>query len=276
MTIYSIADELAAICFVPIKGHQRGDEFVTEARLDDRVLVVTGASSGIGFATAEVCAQLGATVVLMARRGDRLTELQRRITAKGGNALALETDITDVGALSEAARSVQKQFNRADGVINNAGVMLLSEFEAADTEGWGRMISTNLVAPIHVINSFLPQLMDGGGDIINISSVAGRRARPTGSVYSATKWGLQGFTEGLRQELAPKGIRVMVIEPGAVRTELADHIFDETVRRQTQALWEEWDALIAHDVAETIAFALSRPRRMALSEILIRPTAQVY
>jgi NADP-dependent 3-hydroxy acid dehydrogenase YdfG len=249
---------------------------MNQRALDKRVVVITGASSGIGAATAELCAQQGASVALLARRRHRLAEITDRITQAGGAARAIEADVTDADALERAAAQVKNEFGRAEAIINNAGVMLLSEFEAADTDAWSRMMQTNLFGPIQTTHAFLPQLLDGGGDVVNISSTAGRKARPTGSVYSATKWGLQGWTEGLRQELAPKKIRVIVIEPGAVRTELADHIADEHIKRQTYNMWEEWDALIAQDIAETIVFALSRPRRVALSEVLVRPTGQVY
>ena len=164
----------------------------------------------------------------------------------------------------------------ADCIVNNAGIMLLSEFSDARRDEWHDMMETNVLGAMEVTSVFLPQLLEGGGDIVNISSVAGRKARPTSSVYSSSKWALNGWSEGLRQELADKDVRVIVVEPGATRTELAQHISDPELRQRNLDNYDLYDALTAEDIADAIVFAVSRPRRVSVNEILIRPTKQVY
>jgi NADP-dependent 3-hydroxy acid dehydrogenase YdfG len=234
-----------------------------------RVAVITGASSGIGEATARTLAAEGHRVALLARRAQRLEALASEL---GDAAIAIEADVTDEDALLAAAARVQEELGGADILINNAGVMLLAPFTSAQRVEHRRMVEVNLLGAIVATAAFLEQLRDGGGDLVNISSVAGRTARPGNAVYAATKWGINGFSEGLRQELQPN-VRVTVIEPGAVATELADHITDEPTRQATQEFVRDL-AIAAQDIAEVIAFAVSRPRRMTLNEILVRPTAQ--
>ncbi len=235
-----------------------------------RVAVITGASSGIGEATARTLVADGHRVALLARRAARIQALASEL---GEGALAIEADVTDRGSLLAAAERVRSELGRADILINNAGVMLLAPFTSEQRAEHRQMLEVNLLGAIAATEVFLEQLRDGGGDLINISSVAGRTARSGNAVYAATKWGLNGFSEGLRQELQPD-IRVTVIEPGAVATELTDHITDAQTKRATQEFVRDL-AITPQDIAEVIAFALSRPRRMTLNEILVRPTAQV-
>jgi NADP-dependent 3-hydroxy acid dehydrogenase YdfG len=235
-----------------------------------RVAVITGASSGIGEATARMLVADGHRVALLARRAERIQTLAGEL---GESALAIEADVTDRGSLLAAAEQVQSKLGGADILINNAGVMLLAPFTSEQQAEHRQMLEVNLLGAITATEVFLEQLRDGGGDLINISSVAGRTARPGNAVYAATKWGINGFSEGLRQELQPD-IRVTVIEPGAVATELTDHITDTQTKQATQEFVRNL-AITPQDIAEVIAFALSRPRRMTLNEILVRPTAQV-
>jgi NADP-dependent 3-hydroxy acid dehydrogenase YdfG len=235
-----------------------------------RVAVITGASSGIGDATARALAAGGGyRLALLARRTDRIESLADEL---GNGALPIEADVTDRDSIVAAAERVQRELGGADVLVNNAGVMLLAPFTPDQKSEIRRMVETNLLGAMTATEVFLDQLRDGGGDLVNISSVAGRTARPGSSVYNATKWGLNGWSEALRQELQPD-VRVMVIEPGAVATELTDHITDAGAKQAAEQLYEEV-AITAEDVAEVIAFAVARPRRMTLNEILIRPTAQ--
>jgi NADP-dependent 3-hydroxy acid dehydrogenase YdfG len=233
------------------------------------VAVITGASSGIGAATARALTAHGYRVVLLARRADRLQQLADEL---GEPATAIGADVTDRDALLAAADQIQRDLGRVDVLINSAGVMLLGPFGTAQREEVRRMIEVNLLGAMTATEVFLPQLRDGGGDLINISSVAGRTARAGNAAYAATKWGLNGWSEALRQELQPD-IRVTVIEPGAVATELTDHITDPGVKQTTEQFYAQL-AITADDVADVIAFAVTRPRRMTLNEILLRPTAQ--
>jgi NADP-dependent 3-hydroxy acid dehydrogenase YdfG len=233
------------------------------------VAVITGASSGIGEAAARALGADGHRLALLARRADRVQELADEL---GNGALAIEADVTDRDSMVAAAERVQAERGGADILINNAGVMLLAPFTSDQRAEHRRMVETNLLGAMTATDVFLDQLRDGGGDLVNISSVAGRTARPGNAVYAATKWGINGWSESLRQELQPD-IRVMVIEPGAVATELTDHITDAGTKRVTEQRYDEM-AITAVDIAEVIAFAVSRPRRMTLNEILVRPTGQ--
>jgi NADP-dependent 3-hydroxy acid dehydrogenase YdfG len=234
-----------------------------------RVAVITGASSGIGEATARALAADGHRLALLARRAERIQTLASEL---GNGALAIEADVTDRASIVAAAERVQRELGGADILVNNAGVMLLAPFTSDQWAEHRQMIEVNLLGAIATTEVFLDQLRDGGGDLVNISSVAGRTARVGNAVYAATKWGINGWSEGLRQELQPD-VRVMVIEPGAVATELTDHITDEQTKRATKEFVRDL-AITAQDIAEVIAFAVSRPRRMTLNEILVRPTAQ--
>ena len=235
-----------------------------------RVAVITGASSGIGAATARALAADGHRVALLARRADRIQALADEL---GDGAIAVPADVTDRDALVAAAQRVEAELGGANVLVNNAGVMLLAPFGADQREDYRRMLEVNLLGAITATEVFLGQLKAGGeGDIVNISSVAGRTARPTNGVYAATKFGLNGWSDSIRQELLPD-VRVTVVEPGAVETELVEHLTHEETKRGVEQLYAT-SAITAEDVAEIIAFAVSRPRRVALNEILVRPAGQ--
>ena len=240
----------------------------TEARTG-RVAVITGASSGIGEATARALAASGHRLALLARRADRIQALASEL---GNGAIAITADVTDRVALTAAAERVQGELGGADILINNAGVMLLAPFSGEQHAESRQMVEVNLLGAISATEVFLDQLRDGEGDLVNISSVAGRTARPGNAVYAATKWAVNGWSEALRQELQP-GVRVTVIEPGAVATELTDHITHASAKQMAEGFYEQV-AITAQDIAEIITFAITRPHRVTLNEILIRPTAQ--
>jgi NADP-dependent 3-hydroxy acid dehydrogenase YdfG len=233
-----------------------------------RVAIITGASSGIGEATARALAAAGYRVALLARRADRIQALADEL---GDGAIAIQADVTDRDALVAAAQRVQDELGGADVLVNNAGVMLLGPFGPEQRADYRQMVEVNLLGAITTTEVFLDQLR-AGGDLINISSVAGRTARPSNGVYAATKWGINGWSESLRQELQPD-IRVTVVEPGAVGTELTDHITHAATKEATEQFVKGM-AIRPEDIAEVIAFAVGRPRRMTLNEILVRPTAQ--
>jgi len=233
------------------------------------VAVITGASSGIGEATARALAASGYRLALLARRADRIEALAGEL---GPGAIAITADVTDRDSVIKAAVRVKTELGGTDVLVNNAGIMLLAPFTGEGHDDHRRMIEANLLGAITVTEVFLDQLVDGGGDLVNLSSVAGRTARPGNAVYAATKWGLNGWSEALRQELQPD-VRVMVIEPGAVATELTDHITHADAKQAAEQMYQEL-AITADDIAQVIAFAVTRPRRMTLNEILVRPTAQ--
>jgi NADP-dependent 3-hydroxy acid dehydrogenase YdfG len=244
---------------------------VSTENSSSRIAVITGASSGIGEATARALAADGHRLALLARRRDRVSALAEEL---GGPTLAIEADVTDRQSIVAASERVRNELGSADILVNNAGVMLLGPFSSEQRSEHRRMVETNLLGAMTATEVFLDQLRDGGGDLINISSVAGRFARPGNAGYAATKWGMNGWSEALRQELQPD-IRVTLIEPGAVATELTDHITHAETKQQSEAMYER-TAITAQDIAEVIAFAVSRPQRMTLNEILIRPTAQAF
>lgn len=244
-----------------------------EGQQHGRVAVVTGASSGIGEATARALAADGFRVALLARRVDRITVLAEEV---GNGSIAIAADVTDRDSIVAAAQRVQDELGGADVLVNNAGVMLLGPFDTEQRDDYRQMIEVNLLGVITTTEVFLDQLKAGagerGGDIINISSVAGRTARAGNGVYAATKWGMNGWSEALRQELLPD-VRVTLIEPGVVATELPQHITHGETREGVQAMYDKAE-VTANDVAEIIAFTLSRPRRLAINEILLRPAGQ--
>ena len=234
-----------------------------------RVAVITGASSGIGEATARALAADGHRVALLARRADRIQALADEL---GNGAIAIEADVTDRGSIVAAAERVQQELGGADILVNNAGVMLTAPFTSDQREEHRRMVETNLLGAMTATEVFLDQLRaNGGGDLVNVSSVAGRVAPAGFAAYAATKWGINGWSEALRVELQPD-IRVMVIEPGAIATELSDHITHADSKRAAKDSLDK--AIPPHDIADVIAFAVGRPRRVALNEILVRPTVQ--
>ena len=209
------------------------------------------------------------TFALLARRADRIEALANEL---GNGSIAIKADVTDRGSLAAAAERVKNELGSADILMNNAGVMLLAPFSSDQQAELRQMIEVNLLGAITATEVFLDQLRDGGGDLINISSVAGRTARPGNAGYAATKWGMNGWSESLRQELQPD-VRVIVIEPGAVATELTDHLTHPETKAGAEQMYQQ-TAISAQDIAEVIVFAVSRPRNVSLNEILIRPTGQ--
>jgi NADP-dependent 3-hydroxy acid dehydrogenase YdfG len=234
-----------------------------------RVAVITGASSGIGAATARALAADGYRVALLARRAGRIQALADEL---GDGAIAIEADVTDRGSLVAAAQRVHDELGGADVLVNSAGIMLLGPFVSEQREDSRRMVETNLLGAMSATEVFLDQLKDGGGDLVNVSSVAGRTARPGNAGYAATKWGMNGWSEALRQELQPD-VRVIVVEPGAVATELPDHITHGETKQAVKQNYAQ-RSITAEDIAEIIAFAVTRPHTVSLNEILVRPTAQ--
>ena len=245
-------------------------------RLDDKVTVITGASSGIGEATAKVLAGEGAAVVLAARRKERLEDLKNEIEEGGGKALVVETDVTKREDTETLIQRAKDAFGSVDILVNNAGVMLLSSVEKLKLEEWEQMVDVNVKGLMFVTAAALPTMMDqAGGHIVNISSVAGRKVFQAGAVYCATKFAVTAFSEGLRQELAPsKNIRVTSIEPGAVGTELTNHITDEDVMENMKGMMN-MTILESEDIAQSILYAVASPSRVNVNEILILPTEQV-
>jgi NADP-dependent 3-hydroxy acid dehydrogenase YdfG len=249
-------------------------------KLDGTVALITGASSGIGEAAARALASHGAAVSLVARRKERLDKLAADIEKSGGKALVIEADVTDKAQADAAVERTVKELGRLDTVINNAGVMLLGPIEGAPVEEWERMVSLNVLGLLYVANASLPHLLKAAegeprqvADLVNISSVAGRTARVGSGVYNLTKWGVNGFTESLRQEVTKRHVRISVVEPGATTTELAFQIRPE-VLQQMAARYSAMERMEAADIADAIAYIVTRPRRVAVNEMLIRPTEQ--
>jgi NADP-dependent 3-hydroxy acid dehydrogenase YdfG len=242
--------------------------------LSGRVVAITGASSGIGEATALACAAAGASVSLAARRGDRIEALAKRISDAGGRAIALTSDVASEDQARAFVSDTHAQLGRLDVLVNNAGVMLLGPIDGAPTEEWRRMIDVNLYGVLYCTHAALPIMRaQGGGDIVNVSSVAGRVARAGSGVYNLTKFGVGAFSESLRQECVEYKIRVTLVEPGAVATELISHNRAE-IQTQIKARFGEITRLESQDIAEAILYAISAPARVAVNEILIRPAEQ--
>lgn len=247
---------------------------MTKPRLQGRVALVTGASSGIGEATAAALAREGAAVAVGARRADRLDALVQRIEADGGRALALDLDVTDEAQCQSAVDRTVGELGRLDILINNAGVMLLGPVEGADTEDWRRMMSTNVLGALYMTHAALPHLLANRGDLVQMSSVAGRTAQAGAAVYNASKWGLNAFSESLRQEVTGRGVRVVVVEPGVVATELMDHITHEGTKEMARGMAQQMRQLQPDDVAAAVVYAVTQPAHIAVNEVLVRPTDQ--
>jgi NADP-dependent 3-hydroxy acid dehydrogenase YdfG len=248
--------------------------------LQGTVALVTGASSGIGEATARVLASHGAAVAVAARRKDRLDRLAGEIEEAGGRALAIAADVTDRDQAQALVAETVETLGRLDTVINNAGVMLLGPIVDAPVEEWDRMIALNLQGLLYVAHAAIGHLLAAAdddprhvADLVNISSVAGRVARSGSGVYNLTKHGVGAFSESLRQEVTGRHVRVSIVEPGAVETELTDHLRDE-VREQVSRRFGSIERMQADDIADAIAYVVTRPRRVAINEVLIRPTEQ--
>lgn len=251
----------------------------TARPLEGRIAVVTGASSGIGEATAELLAARGAAVAVLARRAERLEALVERIGENGGNALALAVDVTDAAAVRVAAERVASEFGPADLLFNNAGVMLGAPTTELRTDDWQRMIDLNVTGLMNVIGAFTPQLERaaaerGVADLVNTSSVAATEVFPSFAVYCGTKAYVSHLSDNLRADLGPAGVRVAVIEPGFVRTELQGHVDDAPSREWLDEAFATMDVLEASDVAETVVFLASRPPRMNFRRLTVMPTAQ--
>jgi NADP-dependent 3-hydroxy acid dehydrogenase YdfG len=245
------------------------------ADLSSQVVAVTGASSGIGEATARACAAAGAAVSLAARRTERIDALAERINGEGGRALAVTADVGEEEQAREFIERTRAELGRLDALINNAGVMLLGPIQDAPTEEWRRMIHVNVFGVLYCTHAALPIMREqGSGHIVNVSSVAGRVARAGSGVYNLTKFGVGAFSESLRQEAVALGVRVTVIEPGAVSTELSGHNREE-IRAEIAKRFADIERLESEDIADTILYALSVPDRVGINEILVRPKGQV-
>jgi len=244
-------------------------------KLDGKVAVVTGASSGIGETTAEALAAEGAAVVVAARREERLADLTRRIEEGGGRVLAATCDVTDEAQAHGLIRRAEDEFGRVDILVNNAGVMLLSTVGKGLSDEWRRMFDVNVLGLLYATDAAIePMKRQGGGHLVNVSSVAGRKVtRDSSGVYAGSKFAVGAISEGLRQELLQDNIRVTIVEPGAVATELTDHITDEDAREALGGLLN-LEILQAEDVANAIVYAVTQPERVSVNEILIRPTQQ--
>ncbi len=248
-------------------------------RLEGTVALVTGASSGIGEATALALAAEGASVAIAARRRDRLEALAERIGG-GSKVLVLETDVTDEEQARAMVDRTIAELGRLDTLVNNAGVMLLGSIVDAPIEEWQRMVQLNVLGLLYCTHAALPHLLRAAeddprqvADVVNMSSVAGRVARQGSGVYNATKFGVVAFSESLRQEVTKRHVRVSIVEPGAVMTELATHNRPEVIEGM-RARFGKMEMLQAEDIAESIVFTVTRPRHVAVNEILIRPTEQ--
>lgn len=244
--------------------------------MDGKVVLITGASSGIGEATARRLAGAGAKIVAVARRKDRLDSLVKDIEKNNGQALAIEADVTEHGKAKVLVSKTVDHFGKLDVLINNAGVMLNGPAKDSPLDDWEQMVQLNLLGLLYLTHAALPILRkQHKGHIVNISSVAGRTTRPGSAVYNATKWGVNAFTDALRQEIAADKlhIRTTLIEPGAVATELQTHLRPEVVK-EWKKNFGDIEILQAEDIAEAIYFALSQPERVNINEILIRPTEQ--
>jgi len=251
-----------------------------DSTLSGTVALVTGASSGIGEATAKRLAAEGAAVAVAARRLDRLETLVAEVEDAGGKALAIEADVTDRAAAEALVERTVAELGRLDTVVNNAGVMLLGPALDAPIDEWDRMVDLNVKGLLYVAKAALPHLLKFAEegprnvtDIVNISSVAGRRPRENSAVYNLTKFGVGAFSEALRQEVTERHVRVSLVEPGAVITELASHNRPE-VLEEMKGRFGSIERLEAPDIADAISYIVTRPRHIAINEILVRPTEQ--
>jgi NADP-dependent 3-hydroxy acid dehydrogenase YdfG len=247
-------------------------------KLSGCVALVTGASSGIGQATAAELASLGAKVVVVARRKDRLDELVARIEAAGGTANAIAADITDEAAAQQAVAQTVDLHGRLDILVNNAGVMLLGPTPESSLADWKRMVDLNVLGLLYCTHAAIPHLLaaaeDGPrrvSDLVNVSSICGRSVRPGSQVYNLTKWGVGALSESMRQELASKYVRVSVIEPGATRTELQEANRPE-ILAQIRSRQDGFELLDAQDLADAIGYMVTRPRHVNVNESRVRPT----
>ncbi len=245
-----------------------------DVQLTGQAVAITGASSGIGEATALAVARAGGAVALGARRLDRIEALAQKIEQEGGRAIAIRCDVGEEEQASAFVQQAHSQLGRLDVLVNNAGVMLLGPIENAPTEEWRRMIHANVFGVLYCTHAALPLMhAQGSGHIVNVSSVAGRVARLGSGVYNLTKWGVGAFSESLRQECVPLGIRVTIIEPGAVATELVSHNRPEVISEMAKR-FTGTTPMASEDIANAILYALSQPPGVSVNEVLIRPSTQ--
>jgi NADP-dependent 3-hydroxy acid dehydrogenase YdfG len=254
---------------------------VAHLPLTDTVALVTGASSGIGEATALALAAQGASVALGARRLERLQALAQRIEADGGHALAIEADVTDPAAAQNLVDTTVAHFGRLDTLINNAGLMLLDPAVGAELSDWDRMVRVNIDGVLNCAHAAMDHLLAaaqdsprGVADMVNVSSTAGRQTRSGSAVYNLTKHAVGAFSDALRQEVTGRHLRVSLIEPGATETELRDHLSPDSQAAQAKR-FETMEPLQAADIADAITYIVTRPRHVAVNEMLVRPTEQV-
>ena len=245
------------------------------AKLEGKVVVVTGASSGIGEATVLALAAEGAAVVAAARRKERLDGLVEEVSRNGGKAIAVECDVTNEEQAHALIQRAVDEYGSIDILVNNAGVMLLSTVGKSLSDQWRQMFEVNVLGLLYATDAAIEHMKEqGSGHLINISSVAGRKVtRASSGVYAGSKFAVVAISEGLRQELLDDSIRVTVVEPGAVATELTHHITDEDAREAVSGL-HQLDILHSEDIAEAIVYAVTQPDRVSVNEILIRPTQQ--
>lgn len=244
--------------------------------LEGQVAAITGASSGIGEATALALAGAGAAVSLAARRQDRIEALAAKIADQGGRAEVIATDVSQEDQARAFIEGTRERLGRLDILVNNAGVMLLGPVIGADTDEWRQMVEVNMLGLLYCTHSVLPIMGEqGSGHIVNVSSVAGRQASFGSAVYNLTKFGVNGFSEALRQEVAPANVRVTIIEPGFVATELQGHNTHPMVVDAIERMREEIGELLeAEDIANAILYAVAAPRRVSINEVLVRPSGQ--
>ena len=245
-----------------------------ENNIKDKVVIISGASSGMGEAAAKHLSALGATVILGARRADRIEKLAKEINVNGGKALAIAMDVTQREQVKKLVDATVEAFGRVDVILNNAGVMPLSLMESLNVDEWDKMIDVNIKGVLNGIAAVLPYMKEQkSGQIINTSSVAGHKIFNGSAVYSATKFAVRALTEGLRMELKPYNIRTTIICPGAVKTELLEHITDTDVRKANEDYVGQV-GISADSFARVVAFAISQPDDVDINEIIFRPTAQ--
>jgi NADP-dependent 3-hydroxy acid dehydrogenase YdfG len=244
--------------------------------LTGRVAAVTGATSGIGEATALALAGAGAAVAVAGRRADRLEALAQRIEDDGGRALPVPTDVSDEAQARALVERTVSELGGLSILVNNAGVMLLGPVQDADLDEWRTMVNVNVFGVLYCTHAALPVMREaGGGDIVNVSSTAGRQAHLGSAVYNLTKFGVNGFTEGLRQEALHVGVRVSVVEPGMVETELLDHNKNPVVLEGAAKMREQVGTpLSADDIARAIVYVVGQPPHVAVNEVLVRPARQ--
>lgn len=244
-------------------------------KLNGKVALITGASSGIGEATALALAAEGAHVAVAARRAERLEALVKRIVDNDGQAMPIIANVADEKQVHEMVLAANARWGHLDILVNDAGLMLLGPIDGADTEDWRRMVDVNLLGLMYATHAVLPIMKkQGEGHIVNISSVAGRTVGAGRGVYNATKWAVGAFSEALRQEVHMHHIRVTVIEPGAVETELTEHITNPTAKEETQRWYHSMQQLHSEDIAAAILYAVTQPPYVNVNEMLIRPTDQ--